>query len=249
MPLSFLGDPTTLVLIVLAIAVTGYVMARKRAMMRAGGDARRLHSLPNYYGMTAAMFAAIPALGVMVIWLLAQPMMIQNTIVPMLPAEATVSSGTTSLVLSDVNRVAVGLNIAVEKGALDAHAIAVLRDDPSSLRSTLASVGVALGSEVQPFVLEAAEHSRRLDARWSMIRAVVVLALALAGLTFAVRAADPDFRARNVVERGMLALLIVAASLAVLTTLGIVMSMLFETVNFFSLHPWQEFLLWQLLGA
>jgi phosphate transport system permease protein len=243
MPLSFLGDPTTLVLIVLAIAVIGYIMARKRAMMRAGGDARRLHSLPNYYGMTAAMFAAIPALGVMVIWLLAQPMMIQNTIVPMLPADATVSSGTTSLVLSDVNRVAVGLNIAVEKGVLDAQAIAVLRDDPSSLRSTLASVGVALGSEVQPFVLAAAEHSRRLDARWSMIRAVVVLALALAGLTFAVRAADPDFRARNVVERGMLALLIVAASLAVLTTLGIVMSMLFETVNFFSLHPWQDFFL------
>lgn len=243
MPLSFLSDPITLVLIVLAIAVIGYVMARKRAMMRAGGDARRLHSLPNYYGMTAAMFAAIPALGVMVIWLLAQPMMIQNTIVPMLPSEATVSSGTTSLVLSDVNRVAIGLNLAVEKGMLDAQAITAMRDDPSTLRSTLASVGVALGSEVKPFVLAAAEHSRNLDSRWSMIRTVVVLALSLAGLSFAVRAADPDFRARNVVERGMLALLIVAASLAILTTLGIVLSMLSETVNFFSLHPWQDFFL------
>lgn len=243
MPLSFLGDPITLVLIVLAIAVIGYVMARKRAMTRAGGDARRLHSLPNYYGMTAAMFAAIPALGVLVIWLLAQPMMIQNTIVPMLPAEVTVSSGTTSLVLSDVNRVATGLNLAIKKGVLDAEEIVALRDDPSSLRSTLASVGVALGSEVEPFVLAAAEHSRRLDARWDMVRVVVVLALALVGLAFAVRAADPDFRARNVVERGMLALLIVAASLAVLTTLGIILSMLFETVNFFSLHPWQDFFL------
>jgi phosphate transport system permease protein len=243
MPLSFLGDPITLVLIVLAIAVIGYVMARKRAMTRAGGDARRLHSLPNYYGMTAAMFAAIPALGVLVIWLLAQPMMIQNKIVPMLPAEVTVSSGTTSLVLSDVNRVATGLNLAIKKGVLDAEEIVALRDDPSSLRSTLASVGVALGSEVEPFVLAAAEHSRRLDARWDMVRVVVVLALALVGLAFAVRAADPDFRARNVVERGMLALLIVAASLAVLTTLGIILSMLFETVNFFSLHPWQDFFL------
>ncbi|MEH6522055.1 phosphate ABC transporter permease subunit PstC [Sulfitobacter sp.] len=243
MPLSFLGDPTTLVLIVLAIAVVGYVMARKRAMARAGGDARLLHSLPNYYGMTAAMFAGIPALGVMVIWLLAQPMMIQNTIVPMLPSDITASSGTTSLVLSDVNRVAHGLNLAVTQGVLDDQAIDALRDDPSSLRATLAGVGVALGSDVKPFVLVAAERSRALDAQWDKARVAVVIVLALAGLAVAVRAADPDFRARNVVERGILALLVIAASLAVLTTLGIILSMLFETVNFFSLHPWQDFFL------
>lgn len=243
MPLSFLGDPTMLVVVVIAIAIIGYVMARRRAMARAGGDARRLHSLPNYYGMTAAMFAGIPALGVLVIWLLAQPMMIQNAIIPLLPADATTSSGTTSLVLSDVNRVAEGLNIAVADGVLDSAAITALGDDPSSLRATLAGVGVALGAEVKPYVLAAAERARALDARWDMVRAAVVVVLALAGLAFAVRAADPTFRARNVVERGMLTLLVTAASLAVLTTLGIVLSMLFETVNFFSLHPWQDFFL------
>jgi phosphate transport system permease protein len=243
MSFSFLGDPTTLVLIVLTIAVIGYVAARRRAMTRAGGDARRLHSLPNYYGMTAAMFAGVPALGVMVIWLLAQPMMIQNSILPMLPTEVTVSGGATSLVLSDVNRVAEGLNIAVAQDVLDATAIAGLRDDPSSLRATLAGVGVALGSDVEPFVLAAAQQARRLDARWDMIRAAVVIASALAGLAIALRATDPSFRARNVVERGVMAMLITAASLAVLTTLGIVLSMLFETLNFFSLHPWQDFFL------
>lgn len=243
MPLSFLSNPTTLVLIVLAIAVVGYVLARRRAMARAGGDARLLHSLPNYYGMTAAMFAGVPALGVLVIWLLAQPMLIENTIVPMLPADVAASTGTTSLVLSDVNRVAEGLDTAQEQGVLDADAIAAMRDDPSSLRATLAGVGVALGSEVEPYVLAAAQRTRILDHRWDMIRAGAVLALALAGLALAVRAADTTFRARNVVERGMMALLITAASLAILTTLGIVLSMLFETINFFSLHPWQDFFL------
>jgi phosphate transport system permease protein len=243
MPFSFLRDPMMLVVSVIAIAIVGYVMARRRAMARAGGDARRLHSLPNYYGMTAAMFAGIPALGVLVIWLLAQPMMIQNAIVPMLPADVVTSSGTTSLVLSDVNRVAEGLNIAVAGGVLDAATIDALRDDPSSLRATLAGVGVALGAEVKPYVLAAAERARTLDARWDAVRAVVVIVLALAGLAFAVRAADTTFRARNVVERGMMTLLVTAASLAVLTTLGIVLSMLFETVNFFSLHPWQDFFL------
>jgi phosphate transport system permease protein len=243
MPFSFLGNPLTLVLLVLALAVLGYVMARGRAMARAGGDARRLHSLPNYYGMTAAMFAAIPALGVLVIWLLAQPMLIQNAIMPLLPADAVVTQGAASLVLSDVNRVAEGLDAAVAQGVLDADAIAALRDDPSSLRTTLAGVGVALGSDVQPFVLAAAQEARTLDARWDLIRAGVVIVLALAGIFLAVRAADPAFRARNVVERGVLALLVIAASLAVLTTVGIVLSMVSETLNFFSQHPWQDFFL------
>ena len=241
MPFSFLENPMTLTLIVLAIAITGYVVARGRAMARAGGDARRLHSLPNYYGMTAAMFAAIPALGVLVIWLLAQPMLIQNSILPLLPADVTKSSGTVSLALSDVTRVAEGLDAAVSQGVLDAQAIDALRDDPSTLRGTLAEVGVALGSEVEPYVLAAAERTRALETRWGLIRAAVVIVLALAGLAFAVRAADPKFRARNVVERGVLALLIIAASLAILTTVGIVLSMLFETMNFFSQHPWKDF--------
>lgn len=243
MPLSFLGNPLTLALIVLALAVAGYALARGRAMARAGGDARKLHSLPNYYGMTAAMFAAVPALGVLVIWLLAQPMMIQSAVLPMLPAEAVGETGTNSLILSDVNRVADGLNIAVAQGVLDAQSIAALREDPSSLRKTLAGVGVALGSDVEPFVLAAAERSRDLDARWELIRAGVVILIALAGLMIAVRAADPAFRARNVVERGIMALLITAASLAILTTVGIVFSMVFESLNFFSQHPWQDFFL------
>jgi len=243
MPFSFLGNPLTLVLVVLAIAITGYALARSRAMARAGGDMRRLHSLPNYYGMTAAMFAAVPALGVLVIWLLAQPALIQNAVLPLLPADVTMSAGETSLVLSDVNRVAEGLDTAVAQGVLDAEAIAALRSDPTALRGILAGVGVALGSDVQPYILAAAQTARGLDARWDLIRAGVVIVLALTGLALAVRAADPAFRARNVVERGVLALLIAAASLAVLTTVGIVLSMVSESLNFFSQHPWQDFFL------
>ena len=50
-----------------------------------------------------------------------------------------------------------------------------------------------------------------------------------------------DFRARNAVERVVLVLLGAAATVAILTTLGIVLSMLFETRNFFADYPWQEF--------
>ncbi len=45
---------------------------------------------------------------------------------------------------------------------------------------------------------------------------------------------SPDFRARNLFERITLGLLIACAALAILTTIGIVMSVLFETLRFFN---------------
>ena len=50
-----------------------------------------------------------------------------------------------------------------------------------------------------------------------------------------------SFRARNFVEGLVKALLILASSIAVLTTVAIVLSMLFETGRFFSQYPWQSF--------
>jgi phosphate transport system permease protein len=242
---TFLGVPLGMALFVavLAIALLGYVMARGRVMARAGGDARVLHSLPNYYGMTAAMFAAVPALGVLLIWLLAQPAVVQNAVLPLIPADKIDSVGTQSLILSDVRRVADGLDIALSQGSLTRADIAAMADDPSALRGTLGEVGVALGSEVEPFVLAAAQKSRALNGQGRFWMAAAVLLIALAGLALALRAADPEFRARNIVERGILVLLIVAASLAILTTVGIVLSMLFESINFFRLHDWKDFFL------
>ncbi|MGJ8617031.1 MAG: phosphate ABC transporter permease subunit PstC [Sulfitobacter sp.] len=245
MTASFFGLPTplALTLAVLAIAIVGYFATRRLAMARAAGDARKLHSLPNYYGMTAAMFATVPALGVMVIWLLAQPMVVQNAVLPLIPADEITNAGTQNLILSDVGRVANGLDVAVTQGALTPAEIAAMADDPSALRSTLGTVGVALGSEVQPYVLAAAQKSRDLSAQGRLWMVIASLVLALIGAGIALRAADPAFRARNVVERGIMVLLIVAASLAILTTVGIVFSMLFESINFFRLHDWRDFFL------
>ncbi|OWJ78533.1 phosphate ABC transporter permease subunit PstC [Haematobacter genomosp. 1] len=70
---------------------------------------------------------------------------------------------------------------------------------------------------------------------------VITVLLSLAGLALSLKRVSPDFRARNVVERFSLLMLILASTIAILTTLGIVLSMLFETMNFFSQYPWQDF--------
>lgn len=69
----------------------------------------------------------------------------------------------------------------------------------------------------------------------------VVAAAAVAGLAAALYRTGPDFRARDAVERGVRGFLLLAASIAIATTAGIVLSMLFETRHFFVLYDWRDF--------
>lgn len=67
-------------------------------------------------------------------------------------------------------------------------------------------------------------------------------ALGLAGIAFAWRRVSPTFRARNRFELIVKIVLLACASVAVLTTVGIVFSVLFETIRFFQRVPVTDFL-------
>ena len=230
-----------LVIAVLVLTIFGYFMASNRAIAAAGGDRRKLHSLPAYYGSNAAMFTAIPALGVLILWLLAQPMVIDRSVLSTIPDSIITEGSSAGLVMSDVRRVADGLDLVVSKDVMSANDVLALQTEQTDIRALLASVGAAVGADVKSEVLEAAQSYRKQTTTGQLWMAVVVATLALIGFAMSVMAAKPEFRARNTVESGMLALLIFAASLAVLTTVGIVFSMLFESINFFGLHPWTDF--------
>jgi len=62
---------------------------------------------------------------------------------------------------------------------------------------------------------------------------VLALAAAIAGAVVAIRRIRPDFKARTSVERVVRFFLVSCASIAILTTLGIVLSVLFEALRFF----------------
>lgn len=228
------------VLAVFTLTIVAFVAAKARAKSTAGGDIRLLHSLPNYYGYNAAMFTAVPAFGVMVIWLLAQPMIIESAVFAQLPEDMISEGSSRGLVMSDVRRVADGLDVAVQMGALTREAASDLQA-AGDIRALLAGVGVALGADVAPAVLSAAQEYRSATAAGTGWMAALVLLLAVCGASASIFASRADFRARNMVERFALGLLLLAASLAILTTIGIVLSMLFESINFFRMHPWTDF--------
>lgn len=67
--------------------------------------------------------------------------------------------------------------------------------------------------------------------------------VALAGAAWAIWQSRIDFRARISAEGWVRGLLILASTIAILTTLGIVLSLLFETGHFFRLYDWKGFFL------
>ncbi len=71
---------------------------------------------------------------------------------------------------------------------------------------------------------------------------VITLVAAIGGLILARKRVTINLRARNAVERVFNVVLFVASLIAILTTIGIVLSLLFETIRFFGKVPITEFL-------
>lgn len=65
------------------------------------------------------------------------------------------------------------------------------------------------------------------------IRTVFAIILMIIGGLWALRHLSPDFRARNQVEGAIRWIMIACATLAVITTFGIILSVLFESIRFF----------------
>ncbi|MEJ6402146.1 phosphate ABC transporter permease subunit PstC [Yoonia sp. 2307UL14-13] len=233
---------TWIFLLLMAMATVGYFAAQARAIASAGGDGRKLHSLPSYYGVNTALAAAVPALALLAIWMVAQPIVLNGVVSADLPPEIATDSGRRSLALADVRRVADGLDLAVAEGAITAQEADNIGSDIAAVRDGLAAVGVVLGSGVDETTLQVAQRYRDLSGTGNILRLIAVLLVGFGSAAIAYRMTHRDFRARNYVETAILMVLIAAACVAILTTLGIVLSLIFNTVDFLGRYPIQDFL-------
>jgi len=102
--------------------------------------------------------------------------------------------------------------------------------------------GGRLFSEPSPEVVAAAERYARWSAIARLAMLVAALGLMIVALAIARARLAPDFRARNRYERVVTWLMVFCSVVAVLTTIGIIASLLFEAWRFFELVPLTEFL-------
>ncbi|HTK57715.1 MAG TPA: phosphate ABC transporter permease subunit PstC [Sphingomicrobium sp.] len=80
------------------------------------------------------------------------------------------------------------------------------------------------------------------SVKYAAVGGGIGILISLVGAFLSMRRIRVDFRARTGVERWLMGLLLAASLLAILTTLGIVLSVLFESLRFFQLVSPTEFL-------
>ena len=102
--------------------------------------------------------------------------------------------------------------------------------------------GNIVSHAADPAMEAAAEHYRSLQHVSAAVLTVVALSLAIGGASLSWRAINAQHRARNAVEKMIEVFLIASSLIAIFTTLGIVLSVLFEALRFFHAVPVTDFL-------
>jgi phosphate transport system permease protein len=102
--------------------------------------------------------------------------------------------------------------------------------------------GHIVSGQIDPSMEKAADHFRQLVNISHGTLAVVVLALAVAATLIIRIKITPKMRARNHVENITTVILICCSTVAIFTTIGIVLSVLYEAIRFFNQISVWEFL-------
>jgi phosphate transport system permease protein len=104
---------------------------------------------------------------------------------------------------------------------------------------------IASGEREQGFNPESTTLAPRIvkeQSRFALMGGAAALLVALVAAALASRRTSADFRARTSVERWFMVVLFAASLIAILTTLGILLSLMFESLRFFSLYPATSFI-------
>ncbi|WP_108879771.1 phosphate ABC transporter permease subunit PstC [Anderseniella sp. Alg231-50] len=179
-----------------------------------GGTAGQLHSLPYYHGYFVALMVAIPLLLIAVLWPALGGAYITSQALSALPADLQPANELArDAVMRDIRLIASGAITDADR--LSAY--------PQGVRAA----GEVFGN-------------LRSVSGW--LQLAVALLVGVGTAVLASRKLSIKFRARNSVERIFLVVLIACSAVAILTTVGIVFSVIFETFRFFAKVPVTEFL-------
>jgi phosphate transport system permease protein len=215
-------------LVIVIIGAVAYFLNRSRSSTVVNGDVRKLHSRPAYFGSHAAIWAILPATIFLIVASAIGANFVERSVRASLPAEHLAKpQNEQDVIYGMVTAIASGYN------RLSGEETAVVDGDITKLKTMLGSKGLPLAQDPQPFMVEAAKrlNSETATTKWGV--AIVSIIIALAGAAFSHTRVSPAFRARNNVERFMLWALILSSTIAILTTFGIVGSLISETIRFF----------------
>lgn len=205
---------STLIFVVLFLALFSYWYGIQRSIKVAGGatKVKSLVSLPRQFGLLTAMWCGLPALVFLLIWTAFESTVVEALLVNQLGPEVQ---------------------------SLEPAALGLYLNDLRILASSSAEV---LAQTTDKEKVAAAQSLVALNSDASWLKSGLVLVICLSSVAFIISRFRIDFRARVYAENIVMRVLLVCSVIAILTTVGIVMSVLFESIQFFSSVPPWEFL-------
>jgi len=190
-----------------------YTLGRQRLANAPVVAGRRSHSLPGYHAAYVTLWALIPAALVLF--------------------AVTAFGGRleAGLLRADTPAVVQALTPAEQD---------VFFDDARALAHDGTPSQTAYAGELKDALADKKAQAHSLEATLNVGAIALAALLAVGGFLLSYRRLTPDFRARNRVEGWTGGLLIVCSVVAVVTTLGILASLVFESFRFFqSVSPLQ----------
>ncbi|MFM8649434.1 MAG: phosphate ABC transporter permease subunit PstC [Actinomycetota bacterium] len=204
-------SPSILLVLIVALSVLAFQLGKSRAIAVVGGQ-RRIRDLHSLPGHYGLLTAIWCGLPALVVFL--AWVLLQDAVI-------------TQLVIAQLPAAA---------QALPESQLALLLND---LRNVVA--GNVSPEMVAPETRIAAAQYVQLRDIAELALAAIAISIGIVGMLWVRAKIRPDLRARNSYERVIEFLLFACSAVAVFTTLGIVLSIVFEAFRFFSIVPVTEF--------
>ncbi len=210
-------ESSTLIFIVALIALFGYAAGYRRSMKQRRQQSKQQHtrssSLPRHYGSMIALWCAIPSLFLLLGWSIAEPAWLDHQLIQQLSTQQqSLSDEQQSLLLNPIK-------IALADNANDADS-----------------------RRLNPAQQALARHYTALKQRSKNLKTTLLAVILLGGLILGLIAVRPHLHARPMVESMIRWLLLGCSLVAILTTIGILFSVAFESLLFFDKVSIVEFM-------
>ncbi|NLS12014.1 phosphate ABC transporter permease subunit PstC [Vibrio sp. SM6] len=203
---------------------------RAKKVARGAGGVEQLGALPSYYGWYAFWLTLLPTAAIG---------LIASAVSPVVLKALTLSHFATLWSLADT-----GISAELLFAQISAIAQSAPLLEPA-FKEQSAVLTLPEKWQMLPYreaLVESALYYQSLRSQFDWGIALIVLLMLATLPAFALRQISPRFRARHHVEKVVRVLLLLCSLIAILTTLGIVLSVLFESIRFFQHIPLSEFL-------
>ena len=232
---------TTLLLVGVVLVVVVVFTSSYRVSYLVRDNYKSLNSRIHYYGMFGLLSTGLPVLIIYLLWWLLIPFYFEASVVKDLVNSLGISPDENISLLvgqvetirdtflsADLSKKSEVLN---HNGTINYEVLASLYD----------SVNQPFDPETRPLLFQVGYDLWLLEKNANNSFHLVLFLMMAGSVSVYIFVVNPSFKARYYVENIVLGILIAAAGIAIITTLGIVVSMLFETFRFFELHEWKDF--------